>query len=84
MNSNIIAEQPIQQGVDKSVGEMSRIKQLSGITENTQSDINHLIDLIIDMNLSTPVNLSNELNGKLNAIESQLKRMGINPRRRRT
>ena len=45
-----------------------------------RSDLEKLIELVIDLNLSIPVNISNELNRKTNAIEKQLKSMGINPR----
>ncbi len=52
-----------------------------GADYNNQ-DVSTLIKLVIDLNLTMPVSYDNKINSKLNAIESQLKKMGINPRKR--
>ncbi len=53
------------------------------LENKNDSDFEKLVELVVDLNLSIPVNLDNKINKKLNAIETQLKKMGINPRSRK-
>jgi len=60
-----------------------RLMELAGVQLNeevNQNDFEKLVELIIDVNLNVPVNLDNKINRKLNAVEAQLKKMGIDPR----
>ena len=67
------------------MNELDQIKKNAGLTESVtydNGDVESLVDLVIDLNLTLPLNIDSGINRKMNAIEDQLKEMGFNPRQK--
>lgn len=63
-----------------------KIKNLLNESKQIEIDEQKLKELVraaIAVNLSVPLNHSNELNGKLNKLEKAIKNLGFNPRNSR-
>lgn len=48
-----------------------------------QQEFEKLVELVIDLNLTIPCDYRNNINRKMNVVETQLEKMGINPRSKR-
>jgi hypothetical protein len=57
-----------------------KLKELLESQNIDEKKFETLIQVVIDLNLSVPTNISNELNGKLNKVEKALKDIGISSR----